>query len=178
VSALQLETDRTAGALLCVIGGIVLGVGTFSPWITATAFSGESLDRSVFQLGAGHTLTFDGPLCLVLGIFAIVIGLARLISKTMPSYLFHAATLSPIAAGVVLVYQYPDIDDLVQQVHAQVGVAQAFVGIGFWICCVGAIVPVMGEFVHWAVNLNREFNLRCVERQSPSGEGLSGRVRC
>jgi hypothetical protein len=166
VSALGLDSDRRAGGLLWIFGGIALSVGTFLPWLTATASSG-SLSRSGFQLGAGNALSFEGPLFLALGIFAIVMGIARLISKNMPSYLLHATTLSVIAAGVVLADRYPDIDNLVQQLHWQGFFWRpASIGSGFWICCLGVLIPIVGEFVHGAVQLNREFHVRCVERHS------------
>jgi len=166
VSALGLDSDRRAGGLLWIFGGIALSVGTFLPWLTADTFSG-SLSRSGFQLGASSTLTFEGPLCLALGIFAIVMGIARLISKNMPSYLLHAATLSVIAAGVVLADRYPDINNLVQQLHWQSFFWRpASIGSGFWICCVGVLIPIVGKFAHGAFQLNREFHVRCVERHS------------
>jgi hypothetical protein len=171
VSALELDTDRRGGGLLWIFGGVALSVGTFLPWLTAAAVSGSSfsgsLSRSGFQLGAGNSLSFEGPLCLALGIFAIVMGIARLISKNMPSYLLHAATLSVIAAGVVLADRYPDIHNLVQQLHWQsVFWRPASIGSGFWICCIGVLIPIVGKFVHGAVQLNREFHVRCVERYS------------
>jgi hypothetical protein len=167
VSTLGLDSDRRAGGLLWILGGIALSVGTFLPWLTATTLSG-SLSRSGFQLGAGNTLIFEGPLCLALGIFAIVMGIARLISKNMPSYLRHATTLSVIAAGVVLADRYPKIDYLVQQLHWQEGLfwRPASIGSGFWICCVGVLIPIVGKVVHGAFQLNREFHVRCVDRYS------------
>jgi hypothetical protein len=176
VSALELESDRLVGALLCVLGGVGLTVADFLPWITAVEY-GQSLNRSGFQLGAGTALTFCGPLCLVVGIFAIVIGIARLISKSTPSYLFHLATLSAMAVGVVLVSRYRALENLVQLIHGQIVLASVAVGVGFWMCCVGAFVPLLGEFVHWAITSNQEFNIRRVSRPS-SGETLSGRAQC
>ena len=42
-----------------------------------------------------------------------------------------------------------------------------FVQIGYWICCLGAIVPLIAELVHLRVQLGREFHLQRVSATLP-----------
>jgi hypothetical protein len=66
------------GGWLAIIGGLLVAIGAFLPWFTGTVIVGSSFNPNGFQLGNQNALTFDGPVCLLLAIVMLVIGILRL----------------------------------------------------------------------------------------------------
>lgn len=109
------------------------------PWVTTTLLT-ATINRNSFQLGTLDTVTFDGPLCLSLATVTLVIGIVRL-TTPMPMLIRRSTIITAIGIGIVLVDIYPGIHHLVQKTSQG---ASASIGLGFWICCVGAFLSLLG----------------------------------
>ncbi|MGH9089981.1 MAG: hypothetical protein ACRDZR_01155 [Acidimicrobiales bacterium] len=138
-------SDTTpAGALLTVVGGVLVAIGTVLPWTTvSTPF--VSLSRNGFQLGTNGSMTFDGPVCVLLAVIAIVIGVTRITASSMPRFMQRSSIVVGIVVGLVLADRWPGLHDYVNQFGSRV--VTASIGYGFWLCALGALVTVIGGIV-------------------------------
>jgi len=113
--------------------------GTLLAWLTATTGI-LSIGRNAFQLGANQSLTFDGPVVLLLGLVIMAMGVARLTNTAMPRFVQSSPLVAGLAAAVVLGLEYSSLHDWVNQVSG--AYATASIGTGYWICCAGALITV------------------------------------
>jgi RNA polymerase subunit RPABC4/transcription elongation factor Spt4 len=120
----------------------MLALGSLLAWMTATTGLG-SINRNAFQLGAGESLSIDGPVVLVLGLVLVGIGIARLTRTAMPPFVQNSPVVAALVAAVFLGLDYSSIHDWVTKVTSSSSVL-ASVGIGYWLCCVGALVALGG----------------------------------
>jgi hypothetical protein len=121
------------GALLMLIGGLVVILGAFLPWFSVSAPGGT---RGVGGLsGIGFGLVF-------LAGFAIAKGAQGL----LPS-LIRMRLSAPILTGalmiVALAIRWSDLHRTVDLVDALPGVT-ASIGIGFWLDAVGVVAVLLG----------------------------------
>lgn len=143
VSYLPPDTSDTtpAGAWLAIAGGVLMATGTLLPWVTVAGV----ISRNGFQMGTNESVTIDGPVCLILGLVTVVIGITRLTRSTMPRFLQRSSIATGIIVGVVLAADYAGIHGLVNQIGK--GGFIASIGYGYWVCGVGAVVAVAGGIV-------------------------------
>jgi hypothetical protein len=145
--ALDRRSDTTpSGAWLAIVGGVLMVIGTVTPWFSDTAL-GISISRDAFQLGTKDALTFDGPVILLLGIVTIVIGVSRLTRTAPPRFLQRSSIVTAIVVAIVLINRYSGIHDLVKQINSGSSLAVASIGYGFWVCAAGAVAALIGGFV-------------------------------
>jgi len=96
------ENDVLAGTF-CLVGGALVAVGSFLPYVVATTVFGISISRNAFQLGQNLSMTYDGPLILVAGLLLVFRGLnlkGTLGSKQLGTW--SPIWISILAALVVL----------------------------------------------------------------------------
>ena len=126
-------------ALLTVIGGALVVLGSFLPVVKVSA--------------AGATSTVSGTSAgigvLILGGFAIVKGLSGLSPRMVPVR-FATPLLTGGLLVVLLVLRWNDIQDAIGIVHEQLPDAQASVGIGYWIDVVGTVLILVAGFMDLA----------------------------
>lgn len=96
------ENDSLAGTF-CLVGGALIAAGSFLPYVVVTTVFGISISRNVFQLGQNLSMTYDGPLILVVGLLLVFRGLnlkGTLESKRLGTW--SPIWISILAALVVL----------------------------------------------------------------------------
>jgi len=126
------EGNANAG-WLTLTGGILVIVGVFLPWITATAsagtFSASGKDANEWAF-------------LILGGFATVRGL----SMAKPG-LFRFQLGTPLIGGVILAVlvalRWNDLQKVLDEVRSVPGVT-ASLGIGFWAVIAGTVLVLLG----------------------------------
>jgi hypothetical protein len=126
------STARNAGWLV-LVGGILVVVGVFLPWVTLTgpggSYSASGKDASEWGL-------------LILGGFAIVRGL----SMARPDR-FRFTLGTPLIGGVILIVlvamRWGDLQDVLATARAYPGVT-ASLGIGIWMVIAGTACVVLG----------------------------------
>jgi hypothetical protein len=129
-----------AGAWLAIAGGAMIAIGSLLPWVQIGGFA-----RNGFQLGANESVTIDGPICLILGIVTIVIGITRLTNSAMPRFIQRSTIVTGVVVGFVLAGDYSAIHHSVDQTNGSWDIAS--IGYGYWVCGVGALVAVAGGIV-------------------------------
>src|SRR5436190_12930157 len=116
-----------AGASITGIGGGLILLGTFLPWVTAQA-GFISVNRNALQLGENNSLSIDGILLLVFGILAIVIAITRASGASMPRFLQGSAIVVGVIAGLLCVYDIIQVNDLTKTIRDASSLATASVG--------------------------------------------------
>ena len=121
------------GALLMLIGGIVVILGALLPWFSVSAPGGTRGIGGISGIGFG---------LVILAGFAIAKGAQGL----MPS-LIRMRLSAPILTGalmvVALAIRWSDLHRTVDVVDALPGVS-ASIGIGFWLDVVGVVAVLLG----------------------------------
>ena len=84
-----------AGAWLAIIGGLLIGISAFLPWLTATALI-DHVSRNGFQLGNNFGFSADGVVCIILGVVTVLVGIARLTNSATPRFLQRSAIVTGI----------------------------------------------------------------------------------
>jgi hypothetical protein len=136
---LQPGGSGVTGAVLVILGGLLIAIGSFLPWLTATAPFVGTISRSGLEGGG------DGIFTLVAGVLTIAVGVGRLTLSTMPGPLQGSAVLTGLIAGGVMAANYSDLGGRVDRFSAQSGnVGTAGIGVGFWTIIVGAAFAVIG----------------------------------
>ena len=126
------EGNANAGWLV-LAGGILVIVGVFLPWITASGpkgtFSASGKDANEWAF-------------LILGGFATVRGL----SMAKPG-LFRFQLGTPLIGGVILAVlvalRWNDLQKVLEEVRSVPGVT-ASLGVGFWVVIAGTVLVLLG----------------------------------
>jgi hypothetical protein len=121
------------GAILVTAGALLVIVGVFLPWITA---SGPAGSASINGIKAGTWGT------LILGGLALARGVSMLRPTGIP---FNLGT--PIVGGVLLAalmaLRWSDLEDAVHSLQSQPGI-HASLGIGVWANIAGIVLILLG----------------------------------
>lgn len=72
--AFSAENDAVAGNF-CLIGGALIAIGSFFPYVVVTSMLGISISRNAFQLGQNLSMTYEGPLIVAAGLLLALRGL-------------------------------------------------------------------------------------------------------
>jgi len=134
------EVSRKTMALLAVAGGGLLIIGSFMPWLKASAAFVGSL--SVNGLDGGG----DGIYLLIIGAFMLALGTAMLIGWTVKpltaGWLMTSATIISI---FIVIVDYGDVSERASQASSDVALAS--VGPGLIICALGSVALFVGALV-------------------------------
>jgi hypothetical protein len=126
-------------SVAAVVGGLLVAVGSFLPWVTASTVFG-SLSRSGIDGGG------DGWVTLIAG---SVIALLGLITINKPNR--GANLLIAVAAAVaflIVALDFSDIQSRIASVESESeGMALGGVGIGLWMVALGAIVAFVASLM-------------------------------
>jgi hypothetical protein len=134
------EDPRTVLCWTVAASGVLAALGTLLPWMTA-ASGFISISRNAFQMGAGESMTADGPIVLVLGLILVGIGVARLTNTAMPRFVQRSPIIAGLGIGVVLGYDYDSIHQWALSLNSSGALGS--VGTGFWVCCVGDALAIL-----------------------------------
>jgi len=132
-----------AGAWLAIVGGAIVGIGTFLPWMSFTGVF--SLNRNAFQLGNNLSTTADGPVLLVLAIVTVLIGITRLARSSMPRFFQRSTLVTGLVMLIWVILEYSSVHSFVTQ-HSTNAILGS-VGYGYWLCIVGSATTLVSGLV-------------------------------
>jgi len=139
----QSARSDVAGAAISILGGGLLLLSAFLPWMTArVAFA--SISRNAFQLGNQMGFSADGLVLTLLGLVAILIGITRSLRASLPVFIQRSPIIVGIAAVLVPLVRVGSINSLAQKVSSSSGLASASVGFGVWLAIFAAVITVVG----------------------------------
>jgi hypothetical protein len=134
-------SQAVAGAVLVVIAGLLIVLGSFLPWITLRAAFVGTVSRSGMEGG-------DGIGTLLLGVVTVVIGVARLASARLPRFVQRSSIVTGGVTFLIAAIDYADAASRVRAASSRLSeVGAASVGPGLWTLFLGAIIAVVGGFV-------------------------------
>lgn len=130
--SLQVVSARKRAGMAVVIGGVLVVIGVFLPWVTASGL-GVSASENGIKIGTFGTL--------ILGAFAV----ARGLSMVRPSsFAINMGTplIGGILIGVLMALRWSFLQSEVRDAQAQ-GL-QASIGIGVWFVIAGTVLILAG----------------------------------
>lgn len=120
--------------MLLTLGGVLVVIGVFLPWVTATGPGGSA---SVNGITVGTYGT------LLLGGFAVARGLQTLRPDT-----FHFNLGTPLLGGILLAglmaLRWNDLQNAVNDARAVSPLIHASIGIGVWSVIAGTVLILLG----------------------------------
>jgi hypothetical protein len=122
------------------LGGLLIVLGSFLPWLTATAPFVGTITRNGMEGG-------DGIITLILGVLTILIGVSQLTATRMPALLQRSSIVTGAITGAVAIYDYVEVQRRIEDVKEQSELISASVGAGIWTLIVGAILAIVGGVV-------------------------------
>jgi hypothetical protein len=126
------------GATMTLLGGVLIVVGSFLPWLTATAPLVGTISRNGMEGGG------DGIFTLILGVITILIGVTQLTATNMPTLLQRSPIITGAITGIVAVINYLDVQQRIEDVREESELIAASVGAGIWTLVVGAVLAIVG----------------------------------
>jgi hypothetical protein len=133
---------------MTVLGGFLIVLGSFLPWLTATAPFVGTMNTNGMQSG-------DGVITLILGMVTILIGVTRLTATNMPALLNRSAIVTGIVTGIVAGVAYSDAQQRVEAARSESELIIASVGAGIWALFVGAALAIAGGVLSRKVSRSR-----------------------
>lgn len=127
-----------AGPVLLGLGGAIMAIGSFLPWISVAAPFYGSLSENGLQGGG------DGIATLIAGI--VVLALA-VVTYWNPSPAAGIALVVAILAGFLMAVDIPSISTRIHHVEAVSSFVSASVGAGVFTVLVGAVAAIVGGLV-------------------------------
>jgi hypothetical protein len=129
--------NRVPG-LVVLAGATVLVIGSFLPWITATAPFVGTITRSLMDGGS------DGLFLDSVGGVVLLIGLAMTIRGPMRG-ISLAAILTLVVAAVIVLFDYNDLQGRVANVTSASNLIIASVGAGPYVSAFGIVIAAIGS---------------------------------
>jgi hypothetical protein len=122
-----------------LLGGLLVGVGSFLPWVTvASAFYAVSFNG----VGGGK----DGVLTLILGVVAVAIGAVRLVGMVPPT-VQHLSGLLGVGVLALGFFDLEEVQRGVAEFSAQQEYGTAFTGAGLYTILVGGGLVTIGGLI-------------------------------
>ncbi|OPG02108.1 hypothetical protein B1L11_43175 [Microbispora sp. GKU 823] len=145
----QAQKKNLTFGLLTLLGGGLVAVGSFLPWVTITAPILGTISRNGIDGGG------DGVVSLVVGAILFAIGLAR-VTASVPGWLQRVPIALGALAGLVAVVDFGSVNDkLAQLPSSSSAFVAASVGPGLYMVAIGAVFSVIGGLVTDPAKTNR-----------------------
>ncbi|MHB8513513.1 MAG: hypothetical protein ACYDCC_15255 [Actinomycetota bacterium] len=129
---------RTMFPIIALIGGLLIALGSFLPWVEAHAGL-FSISKSGIDGGG------DGVFTLIIGIVTVMIGIARLTGRSLPRFLQRSSVVTGLAAGGIAIANWVDLSSRVQTASTvSNGIVNAVIGAGLWTILIGAVLAFFG----------------------------------
>jgi hypothetical protein len=125
------------GATMTVLGGLLIVLGSFLPWISLTAPFIGTVTRNGMEGG-------DGIITLMLGVVTILIGVTQFTATRLPGFLHRSSIVTGAITGAVAIYDYLDVQRRIEDAKEQSELIAASVGAGIWTLIVGAVLAIIG----------------------------------
>jgi hypothetical protein len=137
-----------AGAWFSILGGSLMAIGCFLPWLSASVYIGGGLSRNAFQLGDNLSFSIDGVIGVGLGAIAMVIGIARLTNSSMPRFIQSSSAVVGIGGAILVANRWQSLSDVVQKAQSVLGgLGNASLGAGIYMVAVGAGLSIIGGVI-------------------------------
>ncbi|MFC0864943.1 hypothetical protein ACFHYQ_21860 [Sphaerimonospora cavernae] len=135
--------------LLTLLGGGLVAVGSFLPWITITAPILGTVSRNGIDGGG------DGVVTLVLGSILFAIGLAR-VTASVPGWLQRLPIAFGALAGVIALADFGSVNEKLAEISpSSSAYVAASVGSGLYMVAIGAVFATIGGLVTDQMKTNR-----------------------
>jgi hypothetical protein len=125
------------GATMTLLGGVLIILGSFLPWLTATAPLVGTMSRNGMEGG-------DGVITLILGVITILIGVTQLTATNLPTLLQRSPIVTGVITGIVAIINYSSVQQRIADVREESELIAASVGAGIWTLFVGAVLAIVG----------------------------------
>jgi hypothetical protein len=125
------------GATMTLLGGVLIVLGSFLPWLTATAPLVGTISRNGMEGG-------DGIITLILGVVTILIGVTELTATSLPTLLQRSPIVTGAITVIVAVINYLNVQQRIEDVREESELIAASVGAGIWTLVVGAVSAIVG----------------------------------
>lgn len=125
------------GATMTGLGGLLIILGSFLPWLTATAPFVGTITRNGMEGG-------DGIITLILGVITILIGVSQLTATRLPTLLQRSSIATGVITGIVAAFNYLEVQRRIEDANEQTELVAASVGSGIWTLVVGAVLAIVG----------------------------------
>jgi hypothetical protein len=132
-----MQNPVVPGATMTLLGGILIILGSFLPWLTATAPLVGTISRNGMEGG-------DGIITLILGVITILIGVTQLTATNLPMLLHRSPIVTGAIAGIVAIINYLDAQQRIEDAREESELIAASVGAGIWTLVVGAVLAIVG----------------------------------
>jgi hypothetical protein len=132
-----MQNPAVPGATMTGLGGLLIVLGSFLPWLTATAPFVGTINVNGMQGG-------DGVITLILGVVTILIGVTQLTATNMPAFLQRSSIVTGIITVIVAVADYFNVQQRIQDAQDQSELIAASIGTGIWTLFVGAALAIAG----------------------------------
>lgn len=135
------------GAIMAGLGGLLIVLGSFLPWLTATAPFIGTVNVNGMQDGG------DGVITLVLGVITILIAATQLAATKMPALLWRSSIITGVITGAVAIYDFNSVQQRITELKTMAKApgelsfdipVVASVGTGIWALFVGAALAILG----------------------------------
>jgi hypothetical protein len=125
------------GATMTLLGGVLIVLGSFLPWLTATVPLIGTISRNGMEGG-------DGIITLILGVVTILIGVTQLTATNLPTLLQRSPIVTGAITAIVAVINYLNVQQRIEGVRQESELIAASVGAGIWTLVVGAVLAIVG----------------------------------
>jgi hypothetical protein len=125
------------GATMALLGGVLIVLGSFLPWLTATAPLVGTISRNGMEGG-------DGIITLILGVVTILIGVTQLTATNLPTLVQRSTIVTGAITGIVAIINYLNVQRRIEDVREESELIAASVGAGIWTLIVGAVLAIVG----------------------------------
>jgi O-antigen/teichoic acid export membrane protein len=146
-----------AGQIVGGIGGLLVAIGAFLPWLTLAAPLIGSVNANGLQGGG------DGILVLIAGVLIITLSVVAGFDRSGGSAV--AVGVIAVIAGIIVGVDLPRVQDRIRQAKALSSVVNGTVGAGVYVVFVGAAFALVAAFIL--------FSKRRKEPGRPIGEAAS-----
>lgn len=125
------------GATMTGLGGLLIVLGSFLPWLTATVPFAGTISTNGMEGGG------DGILTLALGVLTVLIGVAQL-TANLPARLQLSAVVTGVLTGLLAIAAYSSVQERIETAKGESDLIVASVGSGIWTLFVGAAFAIAG----------------------------------
>jgi hypothetical protein len=138
-SAGGIQNPEMIGGIITGLGGVLIMLGSFLPWLTATIpLAGTITVNGMQGEGIG-----DGVITLVLGMIAVLLGVAQ-VTGNLPARWRLLPIMIGVLTGLIAAYAYNDVQGRIHSVTAESDLVTASVGMGIYTLFVGAGFAIAG----------------------------------
>ena len=132
--------NRDGNTAALMVGGALISIGSFLPWVTAYTGFG-SIGRSGIEGGG------DGVITLIAGLGILILGSSRFFGYSQPTaWRFAPPLLAGLITLAIVIVDYLGIEERVRSIEAEGGGAS--VGMGLYAVGIGAAATILAAWAN------------------------------